>query len=138
MANETIDILSFESTITINNLNATQHGGVYYCVVINEAGYDISTSTLYITPAFVVEPEDIRTTNGSIVAFNCEAEAFPYPTYRWEKSALVLTGEIEQVLEFDPVLFNDFGNYSCIASIDIAGVVNETSSSAILHGNHFL
>ena len=139
MANETIDILETGPYYVIENLNATQHGGTYYCVVMNEAGYDISTSVVYVTPAFVVEPEDIKTTNGSTVAFNCEAQSFPFPAYSWEKdSSTELEGENEQTLEFDPVTFNDFGNYSCIASINVSGVVSEARSVATLFGKYLL
>ena len=69
----------------IPDANATQDERTYFCVAINQAGYGISSSTLYITPAFVVQPQDIKTTVDTSVAFNCEAQSFPFPSYRWER-----------------------------------------------------
>ena len=136
LSTDTIEILSFSQYLTINDLNATQHGGTYYCVVINEAGYGISTSTLYITPAFVVQPEDIKTDNGSNVSFNCEAQSFPFPSYQWERlTSTILDGETDPTLEFRPAVFDDFGDYRCIAFTNVSGLVSGTQSdNATLFG----
>ena len=123
--------------LLISNVNATLHGGTYFCVAINEAGYGISMSTLYVTPAFVTQPQDVKTTNGSTVEFNCEAQSFPSPSYRWEKLSptMPIVGAEDRFLEFDPVLFHDFGDYHCVAFTNVSGMLNETESdNATLFG----
>ena len=49
---------------------------------------------------------------------------------------MVIPGVDVPMLEINPVEFNDFGNYICVASINVFGVVNETESDeATLFGN---
>lgn len=132
MSSDTIDILSFQQYLTIQDLNATQHGGTYFCVVINEAGYGISMSTVNVLPAIVVQPQDFKTTVDQLANFTCKAESFPSPSYRWEKlnPTTPVVGESDPLLEIFPVLFTSFGDYRCIAFTNISGQVNETASDA--------
>ena len=52
LSGENLAISSSEnfSVLTINNVNATQHGRVYRCVVNNEAGNDSDNGTLNVRP----------------------------------------------------------------------------------------
>lgn len=128
---DTIEILSFEQYLNINDLNATQHGGAYFCVVINEAGYGISVSTVNVVPAFVAQPQDFKTDVGQAATFSCEAQSFPSPSYRWEKLPSMPIEDVSgPVLVINPVTFSSFGDYRCIAYINVSGQINETASEA--------
>ncbi len=49
---------------------------------------------------------------------------------------MVIPGVDVPMLEINPVEFNDFGNYTCVASINVTGVISETESDeATLFGN---
>ena len=127
-----LDISSSDSysVLTISNVNATQHGGVYRCVVSNAAGNDSDNGTLNVRPVITVQPaETLLTSNGSIEQLQCVADAFPAPEYRWEKieDGFLTTVSNTNILMFNPVMFGDEGSYQCVA-VSLGVQVNSTSS----------
>ena len=119
------------SVLTISNVNATQHGGVYRCVVSNAAGNDSDNGTLNVRPVITVQPaETLLTSNGSIEQLQCVADAFPAPEYRWEMiedGVVIETVSNTNILMLDPVMFGDEGSYQCVA-VSLGVQVNSTSS----------
>ena len=130
--NMTDDILNLSIT------TPSTDGGSYTCLVKNAAGNGSATSNLYVEPVIIVQPTNIYTTNGSTVNFSCEADGYPMPTYHWEKeqqdgSFIEVPASSNQLLVFDPVLFDDTGSYLCIATINfpIGSISNASSTSVI-------
>ena len=73
-----------DETLTISTINATEDGGSYECVVINDAGFGVATANLYVRPIIVEDPVDMEPSTGDNITLSCRAESFPYPEYRWE------------------------------------------------------
>ena len=118
------------SVLNISNVNATQHGGVYRCVVSNGAGNDSDNGTLNVRPAITVQPAaTLLTSNGSMEQLQCVADAFPAPEYRWEKieNGIPRIVSNTSVILFNPVMFGDEGTYQCVA-VSLGVQVNSTSS----------
>ena len=119
------------SVLSISNVNATEDGGEYRCVVSNAAGNSSDNVTLNVRPVITVQPiETLLTSNGSSEQLVCIADAFPAPAYRWEK---LIDGRIAVVsntstLSFSPVMFGDEGTYQCVA-ISLEIEVNSTSTT---------
>ena len=116
------------SVLSISNVNATEDGGEYRCVVSNAAGSDSDNATLNVRPVITVQPvETLLTSNGSSEQLVCVADAFPGPEYRWEKLnatsgefELLLIGKSNRTLELNPVVFDDFGEYRCVATVPVS------------------
>ena len=126
-----------QSTLTINNVSASD-GGEYTCTVSNLAGNASSSSTLYVSPYIVTNPDEILTAiNGTaMLELECVAEAFPSPTYTWTKltgpnsTVTVVDGSDSGTLAFSPVIFfDDYGTYVCTASSN--GVTVNSSVSTV-------
>ena len=126
---------STHSVLTISNVNATEHGGGYRCVVSNAAGNDSDNGTLFVSPVITVQPvETLLTSNGSIEQLVCEAESFPAPDYRWERledSAVTTVGN-SNVLSFSPVVFSDFGQYRCVATAPVINAVVYSNNATVI------
>ena len=112
------------SVLSISNVNATEDGGEYRCVVSNAAGSDSDNATLNVRPVITVQPiETLLTSNGSSEQLVCVADAFPAAEHQWEKLNTTsgefepLTEESATTLEFNPVVFDDFGEYRCVATV---------------------
>ena len=124
--------ISTSPNLTISSINATQDGGMYTCVVVNQAGQDSANVTLYVRPLIVDQPHDQFTRQGDSFTLSCRADSFPSPLYQWEKynttseSYYQLPGETNRTLEFSSVEFDDFGDYRCVA---IAPVIGDTDIS---------
>ena len=124
--------ISTGPNLTISSINATQDGGMYTCVVVNQAGQDSANVTLYVRPLIVDQPQDQFTRQGDSVTLSCRADSFPSPLYQWEKynttseSYYQLPGETNRTLEIISVEFDDFGDYRCVA---IAPVIGDTDRS---------
>lgn len=131
----TITADSSQSTLTINGVNATQHGGMYTCVVSNAAGDGSETGTLYVAPVITVQPiSTLLTRDSEVEILECMAESFPNPIYRWEK---LTNGQFSSVpngnsslLSFDPVMFGNEGMYQCVA-VSLAGMANSIPSTVV-------
>ena len=126
--------------LTISDVNATLHGGTYFCIVLNDAGYDVTTGVLFVTVAFTQQPTDIKTTVNMNVEFTCEAQSSPTPSYSWER--LIDGGFVKDehgnmtTLSFMPVSYNDAGVYRCVATSNNGSEVISTlgSDNATLYG----
>ena len=134
--------LSYEPTLTLNSVDIA-NGGEYVCVVINEAGIELSYSNLYILPEFIIQPQDILSDSGDTgVSFTCEAEAFPNPEYQWQfrndnDPFTDISGAVASQYTFpQPISFMSAGDYQCVASITTVEntIHNVTSETAVLHG----
>ena len=117
--------VSSDPTLNISSINATVDGGHYMCVVVNQAGQENASVTLYVRPLNVEQPRNQLTSQGSTTTLSCRADSFPSPQYEWEKLNTtsqefeLLTGEFGRTLELDPVKFDDFGVYRCVATVPV-------------------
>ena len=124
---------------TITSVNATENGGSYDCYVFNEAGYENNSTTLHVRPVITEHPNDLFVDEGETVMLFCRADSFPAPKYQWEMMSKT-TGMFQEVLNandstlmFSPIVYNDFGNYRCIATA-IGIIENATSLPALVTG----
>ena len=121
-----------DTTLNISTITATDDGGSYECVVINDAGFGVATGNLYVRPNFIEHPMDMEPSTGDNITLSCRAESFPSPQYRWEMMNRTtnmfepVTGATSNVLELDSIEFSDFGMYRCCAT---APVINEEMCS---------
>ena len=138
------DILDELSNITlttgmsfsISSINATQNGGQYSCIVINEAGIDGNTTTLYVRPKIIQQPETVFTEANVSVSLTCLADSYPRPQYHWQKLNM-MTDQFEfvmnankSILSFPSVNYEDYGVYRCVAYAE--GII--TSDTAVING----
>lgn len=118
---EAVNVTGGDSeTLTLNSVEASD-GGQYTCVVSNTAGNDSDSVSVYISPYFITEPQDIGEFNGSPVSLTCMAESFPAPEYQWAREDGTdirdqVVGTNSTTLSFGPVLFGDEGSYYCNAT----------------------
>ena len=136
LTNANITSTSMQSTLTINGISAS-NGGEYTCTVSNLAGNASNSSTLYVSPYIVTNPVQIFTaTKGATMrVLECEAAAFPLPTYTWTKltgpgSPMVTVNESDSgILVFSPeIMFNDYGTYVCTVSSNGLMVISSVST----------
>ena len=125
--------------LVLTDITAPTNGGSYYCVVLNDAGYGIDSSILFVVPEFVVHPQKVELEQMQTLTLTCVAEAFPSPSIQWEKMNRVtemfeaIVGENSTVFIIRSVIFSDFGMYRCVASNVINGVeYNATSLAALV------
>ena len=115
-------ILENGSDYSLMTVNATEDGGGYECIVINEAGIGMNDAMLYVSPAITLHPVDQLVSRGQSFNLTCLADAFPSPSYQWERMNQTtsnfeeLEGETYPFLSFDNVDYDDFGMYRCVAS----------------------
>ena len=132
--------LTSSSTLYLTNVNAPDNGGEYVCAAANDAGIEISMSTLNFEPQFIEEPADTEVnTLSDSVSLRCRAEAFPFPTYQWQKRILGefvdLINENGEVFVDSDTQHNNAGLYRCIVNNIIDGVENAIISRiAIIYG----
>ena len=133
LLNDTSLIVGNEQTLVLTNINAS-FGGSYDCLVINDAGYGIDSSILFVVPEFVTHPQNVELEQMQTLTLTCEAEAFPSPSIKWEKMNRTngiyeaIFGENITVFTISSVAFNDFGMYRCVASNTINGVEYDATS----------
>ena len=141
------DVLNELSNITlttgeslfISSINATQNGGQYSCIVINKAGVDANTTTLYVRPEIIQQPETVFTEANVSVSLTFLADSHPRPQYHWQKLN-VMNGQFEFImnankstLSFPSVNYEDYGVYRCVVNAE--GIIeNATSDSAVING----
>lgn len=106
-------------------------GGIYGCLVTNEAGTDNPTTFVFISIYLVSQPMDV--TSGSSASLVCGFEAFPYPDFQWERiDGQDIRDEVTsntRTLAFDPMMLGDEGAYRCSASS--LGVTVQSQSATI-------
>ena len=134
-------IVGREPELTLNDITAPVHGGTYDCVVVNAAGFDYDSVTLYVRLEIVQDPVDTLTESGASVSLTCVAESFPFPTQQWQildmDSGLYddILGQTGTALSLSPVQFEDYGRYRCVATNVMDGIESTVnSSSALLTG----
>ena len=118
--NNTILINETESVLNRSDITATGDGGVYSCVVTNDAGSDMDTATVNVSPIITQSPQDIIVSNPQLMEIRnllCLATGFPEPTFQWFKIGGNLsenvTGETTSTLIFNLVQYGDEGDYYC-------------------------
>ncbi len=132
------EILASETNanISISNVSSLE-GGAYMCSVMNAAGSENVTATLYVRPYIVLFPEsEITTRANRSINFTCMAQGFPPPSITWFKlndSERIVVGNGD-ILEFNPVNFGDEGNYECFAMFSVPDGLNSTQAPALLTG----
>ena len=124
--------------LVLENVNAS-HGGSYDCVVINDAGFEVVSTIVYIRPYFIEENvKNVYTETMVPVTLTCGAESFPDSTFQWEKMNSSgyfqeISGETNSTLVFSSVGYNDFGNYQCVARTSVLDITL-ISNTSTLHG----
>ena len=108
------------SSLEISSIEASSDGGVYTCVVSNEAGTGEDSFTVNVSPVFTLQPVLVVVDILLRISLECIATGFPEPTYQWfkvggELSANV-TGDNTSLLMFNPVYYGDEGDYFCQAT----------------------
>ena len=105
--------------LSIKSVNVLD-GGLYTCVVVNEAGYDSDNVTLNVRPIIVTDPTSQLAQPGDTITLTCNAGSFPDPVYRWEKlngtTYVTFNDTNSNMLVFQEVVHNDNGEYRCVAS----------------------
>lgn len=61
------------------------HGGTYKCMARNAAGVDSASVELVVNvaPRWVVEPADVKVTEGSTIVVHCRVNGMPVPRITW-------------------------------------------------------
>ena len=123
-------------TLSLSSISATQNGGGYICVVVNEAGTgSSSTSNLYVHPKITTQPMNQYVRRGDNVTLTCIADSFPAPAYQWEFFNTTLgrfiplpadVRDTNSVLAIGDVQYQDFGTFRCNVTMQI---INETITS---------
>ena len=135
------DLVGTEPILNLYEITAPEDGGMYDCVALNDAGFGYASGVLYLPPEFVVQPEDMPTSEGDSFNLTCLAESFPYPSHQWQMMSRTtmeyvdIPGENNTYLQFTNFTLNDAGRYRCVATNVINGVtMNVTSNSALVAG----
>ena len=136
-----VQSVSNELNVTVGTgpMSAQMQGGEYTCLVINEAGFDNSTVTLYISPQIVQDPMDQYVQDGDTVTLTCIGDSYPPPEYQWERWNMTtnsyqdIPGETNNTLVFTSIEHEDYGRYRCVVT---APIIDETviSESALITG----
>ena len=106
-------------TLMLPNVTAAT-GGEYTCHVSNTAGNDTASTYVFVSPYFITQPMNISQQVGYSGNLSCEAKAFPYPEYQWERvdgepiRAGIMTNE--RTLFISSIMFRDEGGYICNAT----------------------
>ena len=125
-------------TFTLYSINATEDGGDYSCYVVNAAGVESNTTTLYVIPVITENPRGIFTDVNENVILSCRADSFPAPNYQWEMMNRTsgnfepLTGQTSYQLTLH-IEYDLYGMYRCVATADGIGE-NATSTPALVTG----
>ena len=127
------DVNLTNETSEILNITGSDGGGVYTCVVSNDAGRDMDNFTVNIIPEFIQPLIGYNAEVDTYRTLECNVTAFPAPTYQWYKVGgelgVNVSGENTAVLRFDPVQYGDEGDYYCQAT---SGSITITSDNATL------
>ncbi|GMT05704.1 hypothetical protein PENTCL1PPCAC_27878, partial [Pristionchus entomophagus] len=115
-------------TLTIRRLTASDAGD-YQCVVENEAGRTVRSTSLAITHAPEItkfEREPVRASDGDDFTLRCAASAVPDPIWSWKRNGVELDADGTRVtIDFDAsssslsikeAIKEDFGSIECTAS----------------------
>ena len=116
--------VSTSPSLKITDIDATEHGGEYDCIVTNDAGIGRATAILYVEPYFTLQPVDVVADHGGTATFTCMAESFPCPSYQWQKLQgsvfMDICGETDTTLTIN-VTADSVLVYRCVAMTIIQG-----------------
>ena len=131
--------LATGTIFTITSVNATENGGSYECYVFNEAGYEKSTTTLYVRPVITEQPIDLFVNVEEKITLSCRADSIPASKYQWEMMNRTtrifepIENATDSTFTITSISYNDYGNYRCVATAN--GIVeNATSLPALITG----
>ena len=108
-------------------------------MVFNDAGIGLSFSYVNFIPEFVKQPQTVITELSANVSMTCEAEAFPYPAYQWQRKEqngfTNLSAETNNSIKFQPISYLNAGIYRCTATNEVNNTIYvEESETATLFG----
>ena len=132
-----IQVAVNQSILTISFVNATEDGAMYECVAINDAGFDVVRSIVYVRPLIVEHPRDQLTSVRENLTLSCRAESFPYSQYQWQKYNTTsqtyqsLPGENSTVLKFNQVQHSDYGVYRCVVTAPVINAVAYSNNATV-------
>ena len=112
-------------SFTLHSINATQNGGQYFCIVINEAGVELNSTLFYIRPVITIQPQDVLTNANVSILLNCLADSFPAPYYKWKKLSMSgmpdedVAGGNKSMLILSSIKHEDYGVYYCVVAADV-------------------
>ena len=137
-------IIENGTTFNLSSINATRDGGEYTCIVVNEAGTEATTATLYVHPTFTTQPMNQYVRPGDSVTLTCIADSFPAPNYQWQRMNMTtkqfqdLSGQTDTAYTIANIVHGDFSRYRCEVT---APTMNElliaNSSAAVITGKLF-
>ncbi|SMN00268.1 hypothetical protein SPONL_1151 [uncultured Candidatus Thioglobus sp.] len=107
-------------SLTLSSIVAST-GGMYTCVVSNQAGNHSTSTFVFVYPYIVIEPPEIVTISvDSSVLIICDAESFPNPDYLWLRDEDRTFREVIETnvrnLNISSIEYGDEGGYYCNAS----------------------
>ena len=111
------------SDLELTSINAS-HGGMYECIISNDAGNEALTTNVFIRLYFAEQTlENVYTEVNGNVTLDCNAESYPYPSFQWEKkdddgAFVSISGETGRYLMFSSVTADVIGEYRCIVTVD--------------------
>ena len=112
--------------LALENINSTYNGGVYYAVILNRAGVEVISRTIFFLPRFIEQPQDIETDINQNIGLSVSIDGFPFPDIQWQRlnngEFMDLDGENTTTLEFGSIKYSDAGIYRCV----ISSIVNNT------------
>ena len=89
-------------------INATENGGYYTCIVMNEAGNGTETTGVFINPNIINHPSDVIVTDlYSNIYLQFDVSAFPYPEFQWFHAS----GDLSYAYYY---VYNYFSSILCI------------------------
>jgi hypothetical protein len=117
------------------NIMADSDGGVYTCVVGNDAGSDEDSFTVNVSPVITLQPGNISTQVTEVRSLECNATGFPAPTYQWFKVGgdfgETVSGDNTSVLRFNTVNYGDEGDYFCQVTSGNATINSSVATLAV-------
>ena len=142
----------YSRDLTLPTLTSDRDG-MYICYVQTEAGMSMVSTTVTgwysssirsndfspyyhtfalviwfaVGVAFIEEPSNQTSMNGSSVTLNCTADGSDPISYQWFKDGSPIQGENRDTLVFDPVMYNDYGVYHCVVNNTVNTIFSQIS-----------
>ena len=144
--NDDLGVRDSTLIVTYEDNKDADNGGTYVCVATDADNKNFTASVFVaLAPYFTGSPQSVQTMAGSSIELTCNVTGFPLPDIIWVKLAsnsisksvtpfsdvtmkfivdeTMIDGFTDDnntinvsILIFNPVEFNDFGYYACIAT----------------------